>query len=126
MRCSIAHAPPTGSAGAYLKFGMHERPTVGVAVLLVPDARRVAVAAARVAVGCVGPVPARRPALEAALAGVPLAALAAGWAEAEGIAEGLDAVTDLHGSADYKRAMAGVFARRALALAARRSLGTAA
>jgi carbon-monoxide dehydrogenase medium subunit len=117
---------PGGAAGAYLKLSLHERPTVGVAALVVPDGRRRAVAEARVAIGCVGPVPARLPALEAALAGAPLAALEAGFPAANGAGDALDAVADLHGSADYKRAMAGVFARRALALAARRALAAAA
>ena len=114
--------PPPRAAGAYVKFGMHERPTVGVAVLLVPDERRAAVAEARVAVGCVGPVAARLPALESALAGARLGDLEAGWPQAARAGEALDAVSDLHGSADYKRAMAGVFVGRALALAARRAL----
>jgi len=112
--------PPARAAGAYLKFGMHERPTVGVAVLLVPDERRAAVAEARVAVGCVGPVATRLPALESALAGARLGDLEAGWPDAARAGEALDAVSDLHGSADYKRAMAGVFVGRALTLAARR------
>jgi carbon-monoxide dehydrogenase medium subunit len=117
-------APPPGALGAYLKFGMHERPTVGVAVLLVPGPRG-AVREARVAVGCVGPVAARLAALEGAVAGVSLAALEAGWTPAERAGEGLDAVSDLHGSAAYKRAMAGVFVKRALALAARRARAAA-
>jgi carbon-monoxide dehydrogenase medium subunit len=115
-------APRARAGGAYLKFGMHERPTVGVAVLLAAGAGDV-VAEARVAVGCVGPVAARLDALEAALGGVALGALEAGWRAAESAGDGLDAVSDLHGSADYKRAMAGVFVKRALALAARRARG---
>lgn len=112
--------PPSGAAGAYLKFGMHERPTVGVAALLVTDTRG-GVAEARVAVGCVGPMAARLGALETALAGVSLSTLEAGWPPAERAGDELDAVSDLHGSADYKRAMAGVFVKRALVLAARRA-----
>lgn len=114
-------AAPPRSANAYVKFGMHERPTVGAAVLLVPDENGTTVAEARVSVGCVGPVPTRLPALEAQLAGVRLGVLESAWAPAERAGETLDAVSDLHGSADYKRAMAGVFVKRALALAARRA-----
>jgi carbon-monoxide dehydrogenase medium subunit len=114
-------AAPPRSVGAYLKFGMHERPTVGVAVLLVPNQNGTAVAEARVSVGCVGPVPTRLPALEAELTGVRLSLLESAWAPAGRAGETLDAVSDLHGSADYKRAMAGVFVKRALALAARRT-----
>jgi carbon-monoxide dehydrogenase medium subunit len=83
------------------------------------------VAEARIAVGCVGPVATRLDALEIALAGVSLATLEAGWPEAERAGDDLDAVSDLHGSADYKRAMAGVFAKRALALAAQRARAAA-
>ena len=90
-----------------------------------PDVARVAVAEARVAVGCVGPVAARLPEVERALSGLPLAALEAGWPSAETSGERLDAVGDLHGSAEYKRAMAGVFVKRALAQAARRARAAA-
>jgi len=119
-------APPPRSVGAYLKFGMHERPTVGVAVLLARDESSTTVAEARVSVGCVGPVPTRLPALEAQVAGVGLGVLESGWSPAERAGETLDAVSDLHGSADYKRAMAGMFVKRALALAARRTRALAA
>jgi aerobic carbon-monoxide dehydrogenase medium subunit len=112
--------PPPHAVGAYLKFGIHERPTVGVAALVIPDDAGASVHEARVAVGCVGPVATRLPDVERALRGVPLAGLEAGWARAEAAGAGLDAVSDLHGSATYKRAMAGVFVKRALAQAARR------
>jgi carbon-monoxide dehydrogenase medium subunit len=120
---------PAGAAGAYLKFGFHERPTVAVAALLVPEGA--SVRTARVAVGCIGPAPARLPALEARLAGAPLGALLAGLAASadaraasadarEGGLAGLDVVSDLHGSADYKREIAAVLVSRALATAAGR------
>jgi len=114
---------PEGAASAYLKFATHERPAVGVAVVLVPGAGG-RVAEARVSVGCVGPVATRRPALEGELAGASLASLAADWPPARRAGEGLDAVDDLHGSAEYKRHLAGVLVARGLALAARRA-GTA-
>ena len=112
--------PPPGAAGAYLKFGMHERPTVGVAVLLVPTPTGREVAEARVSVGCVGPVPARLHGLERELRGVPLGELQNGFAPALRAGDALDAVSDLHGSAEYKRALASVFVGRVLAAAARR------
>jgi carbon-monoxide dehydrogenase medium subunit len=113
--------PGPTAVGAYLKFGLHERPTVGVAVLLLATADGASVQEARVSVGCVGPVPTRLPALERELAGVSTASLAAGFAGASGVGAALDAVSDLHGSADYKRHLAGVFVKRALATAARRA-----
>jgi carbon-monoxide dehydrogenase medium subunit len=114
-------APPPRAVGAYLKFGFHERPTVGVAVLIVPSGG--AVAEARVAVGCIGPAPTRLAALERRLAGTALSALAAGIdARDAGFAD-LDVVSDLHGSAEYKREVAAVLAARALAAAANRVRG---
>jgi carbon-monoxide dehydrogenase medium subunit len=112
--------PSSATAGAYVKYGLHERPTLGVAVLLVL-ARDGRVASARVAVGCVGPVPVRLGTLERELAGAPLAALASGFAPARAAGAALDAVEDLHGSAAYKQHLVGVFVSRALAEAARRA-----
>ncbi len=114
--------PPGRAVGAYLKFGMHERPTVGVAALLLLAGDRPAIAEARVSVGCVGPVPARLPALERELAGASLRDVESGALPKTRAGIALDAVADLHGSADYKRHLASVFVARALATAARRAL----
>jgi CO/xanthine dehydrogenase FAD-binding subunit len=76
-----------------------------------------------VAVGCVAAVPVRLPALEQTLAGATLASLAAGVPAARAAGEGLDAVSDLHGSVEYKQHLVGVFVARALAEAARRATG---
>ena len=116
--------PPGPAVGAYMKYGFHERPTVGVAVLLRLDARRMTVAEARVAVGCVGPVPLRLGTVEAALAGAPLTALDRVASVTRDAAARLDAVSDLHGSAEYKRHLAAVFVARALTVAAGRADGT--
>ncbi len=113
--------PSAPAAAAYVKFGFHERPTIGIAVLLRLDATRQHVADARIAVGCVGPVPARLASVESAVLGVSRATLEHGFAGAAQAGEGLDAVSDLHGSADYKRHLVGVFVSRALATAARRA-----
>ncbi len=113
---------PSGGAAAYLKFGVYERPTLGVAAVLVLDAERRHVSEARLAVGCIGPRPQRLSHLEQRLRGVPVDELAAGRADLTG--SGMDAVgaaTDLHGSADYKLEMAQVFTRRALRVAAARA-----
>lgn len=115
---------PTGASATYLKFATHERPTVGVATVLVPGDNGT-VAEARVSVGCVGPVATRLPGLEGQLAGVSLGALARGFAPAVAAGADLDAVDDLHGAADYKRHLAGVVVKRALAVAARRASAAA-
>jgi carbon-monoxide dehydrogenase medium subunit len=122
VRC----APPAGAVAAYVKFGVHERPTLGVAVVLVlaggDGAARVA--GARIAIGCVNPRPARVPGAEARLRGCAVADLedVAGTV-AELVAASADPADDLHGSADYKRHLVAVFTRRAVRAAATRARG---
>jgi carbon-monoxide dehydrogenase medium subunit len=115
-------------AAAYVKFGVHERPTLGVAVALGLEPARGGsgprVATARVAVGCVSPRPTRARAAEARLQGVAVAELEdVAGAMAEAAAASVDPADDLYGSADYKREMVSVFARRALRVAAGRAGG---
>ena len=113
---------PAGTAGAYVKYGMHERPTLGVGVALTVEGTTVT--AARLAVGCVGPRPQRLADAEARLAGSSLADVER-RAEEVGAqaAAAVDGVSDLHGSAEYKRDMTRVFVRRALLVAAARAAG---
>jgi aerobic carbon-monoxide dehydrogenase medium subunit len=114
-----------GTAAAYVKFGLYERPTLGLAVALRLDGAGLArVAEARVAVGCVSPRPIRVPAAEARLAGTDLRNLEDTIEPAaELAAAAVDPADDLHGSADYKREMVAVFARRAFRIAAARARG---
>jgi aerobic carbon-monoxide dehydrogenase medium subunit len=120
---SVRLAPwPAGTAGAYVKYGLHERPTLGVAVALTVAGG--AVRSARIAVGCVGPRPQRLAGAEARLGGWSLADVERRAEEAGAeAAAAVDAVDDLHGSAEYKRDMARVFVRRALLVAAARAAG---
>lgn len=100
--------------GSYLKFGIHERPTLGVAVGVTLDRAHEGIEDVRIAVGCVGPAPVRMPEAEARLRGRALGeAGAALEAAAAAAGEATDAVDDLHGSAEYKQAMVKVFVRRA-------------
>src|SRR5262245_1320992 len=119
---------PRESAAAYVKFGLYERPTLGLAVTLRLEGPpcRARIAEARNAVGCVNPRPLRVPSAEARLAGVELRSLedAVGSA-ADAVASTIDPADDLHGSADYKREMAKVFTRRAVRIAAARARGAA-
>jgi len=116
-------------AAAYVKFGVHERPTLGIAVVLGVedrDGRAGAgrVADARIAIGCVNPRPARAPDAEARLRGCGVGDLEdVAGAVAERAAASADPADDLHGSADYKREMVAVFTRRALRAAAARARG---
>jgi len=117
---------PAATPAVYLKFGVHERPTLGVALALVLDASRARVSEARLAIGCVDPRPARVPSVEARLRGAAVAELEdAAVAAGDLAAAAVEPDDDLHGSADYKRAMVAVFVRRALRIAADRARGTA-
>jgi aerobic carbon-monoxide dehydrogenase medium subunit len=111
---------PAGTVGVYVKFGLHERPTLGVALTLTVDGDR-RVRAARLAVGCVSQRPHRIEAAERALVGRPLGD--SGDEFAALAAAAVDPVSDLHGGADYKRELTRVFARRALAAAVARAEG---
>jgi carbon-monoxide dehydrogenase medium subunit len=113
---------PARTVGAYVKFGLHERPTLGLALALTLD-QDDRVSAARLAVGCVSPAPHRVEAAERALVGQPLDALTDEFAGLAAAA--VDPVDDLHGGADYKRELTRVFARRALTAAVTRAEGRA-
>jgi carbon-monoxide dehydrogenase medium subunit len=111
------------TAAAYVKFGIHERPTLGIAVVLLLGTGT-EVADARVAIGCVNPRPARAHDAEARLRGVDAANIEDVLDDvADGAAAAADPADDLHGSADYKREMVAVFTRRALRAAAARARG---
>src|SRR5262245_20764912 len=114
---------PVRTVATYVKHGLHERPTLGIALALTLDADARTVLEARLAVGCVGPRP-ERLAIGAEVRGRALAdVLADGERRATAAAESVEPVDDLHGSADYKRDMTRVFVRRALAIAGARAAG---
>jgi carbon-monoxide dehydrogenase medium subunit len=110
-RIVVPSAKPTHRA-AYMKFQIHERPTLGLGLWLeTPDGGRT-FTAARVAVGCVCPFPTRVPAAEALLTG-PRAEIEKQLPEAATlIADHADLVDDHEGGAEYKRHLIGVFLRR--------------
>jgi aerobic carbon-monoxide dehydrogenase medium subunit len=87
-----------GLRGAYQKFQVTERPTIGVAVVEDPDSL-----ACRVVVGAVGEVPAVREFPSVAQVDV------------DAVIDSVDPVADLTGSVEYKRHVTGVFVRRAIA-----------
>ena len=120
---SVRLAPwPAGTVGVYVKYGMHERPTLGVGVALTVQGGRVS--HARLAIGCVGPRPQRLADGEARLGDCSLAEIERRAEEVgAAAAAAVDAVSDLHGSAEYKRDMTRVFVRRALVVAAARAAG---
>jgi len=129
---SVTLIPWAGdTAAAYVKFGVHERPTLAVATALRLDGTvgvgrngGERIVDARIAVGCVGPTPVRFAAAEARLKGASIAELEdAARAAADIAAAGVDPADDLYGSADYKREMVAVFVRRALRIAVARARG---
>ena len=97
---------------AYMKFQIHERPTLGLGLWLETPDRGRTFRMARVAVGCVCPFPSRALAAEALLTGS-RAEVEKRLPEAAAlIADGADLVDDHEGSAEYKRHLIGVFLRR--------------
>jgi carbon-monoxide dehydrogenase medium subunit len=97
---------------AYMKFQIHERPTLGLGLWLETQDRGRTFTSARVAVGCVCPFPSRASTAEELLTGsraevekrLPQAAAL--------IADGAELIDDHEGSAEYKRHLIDVFLRR--------------
>jgi aerobic carbon-monoxide dehydrogenase medium subunit len=110
-KISVPCAKPNHRAG-YMKFQVHERPTLGLALWLdTPDDGRTFISA-RVAVGCVCPFPTRGREAEKLLTG------SRGEVErrlsdaADAIADAADLVNDHEGGIEYKRHLIHVFLRR--------------
>jgi len=101
---------PTGRS-AYLKFGYLERPSVGVGLAFNLNGQ---VNSMRIAVGCAGPAPRRVEEAEALLEGKSREEAERNLAQAGAIAgRAAQAITDLHGSQDYKEHIVGVLLKRA-------------
>src|SRR2546428_3144575 len=110
-RIIVPSAKPNHRA-AYLKFQIHERPTLGLGLWLETPDRGRTFTAARVAVGCVCPFPSRASAAEELLTGS-RAEVEKRLPEAAAlIADGAELIDDHEGSAEYKRHLIGVFLRR--------------
>lgn len=108
-------AIPNGPV-VYRRFRHGERPSVNVAVVWALESNSRTIARARVRVGALGPRPQSLERVESVLNGAPVT-------EATRLIEtvlpetlgGLDVTCDRHGSADYKRHLAGVLLRRNVA-----------
>ncbi|MYC30887.1 MAG: xanthine dehydrogenase family protein subunit M [Chloroflexi bacterium] len=110
-------APPAaeGAGTAYMKFlprTADDYATVSVAAVLTPDEEGKC-GDVRIALGSVGLTPIRARAAEEALRGQPLTEKNIRAAVAT-VPDAVDPLDDHRGSADYKREMAEVFARRAI------------
>ncbi|PZC45054.1 MAG: carbon-monoxide dehydrogenase medium subunit [Chloroflexi bacterium] len=115
---------PEGSRHAYIKFGYHERPSLGLGLVARVD--NGTLADIRIAVGSVGPKPVRVRNAEERLRGASLADLfgntqSSALLDEAGrmMAEAAEPVTDLHGSAEYKEHLLRVFLEEALEEATR-------
>lgn len=101
---------PVGARAAYRAFGHLERPAVGVAAVAVPDAKGYAW---RFFAGAICGRPTPLTSLDQAMAGQPAAeALDSLERNAAAAVEQIEAYDDLRGSADYKRHLVTVLARR--------------
>ena len=98
---------------AYLKFQTHERPTLGLALVLDVDGNGRSITKARAAVGSVSPKPCRSDQADALLAGPRDKVEKQLDDAAKVLADAADPVDDLEGSAEYKRHLIGVYLRRA-------------
>lgn len=106
--------PPARSSVTYLKFGYLERPSVGVAIFLALDGEGKSIADVRIAVGCVGPAPRRIEEAEGILKGRSFDEASHLVTKAGEIASAASqAISDLHGSQDYKEHMVQVLLKRA-------------
>lgn len=107
---------PGNSAGAFIKFlprTADDYATVSAAVVVTLDKGSKVFEDVRIGLGSVGVIPIRAKAAEAVLRGQPVKA--EGLREAGEKAKGeVDPVSDIRGSAGYKKEMVGVFVRRAL------------
>lgn len=109
----VIPVPAERSGVCYMKFGYLERPSVGVAVALGLDADRHAVNDIRIAVGCAGPAPRRVQEAEELLKQTTLEEASRNLARAGEISGSASrAISDLHGSQDYKEHIVGVLLRR--------------
>ena len=108
----IVPSAKSNHRAAYMKFQIHERPTLGVGLWLETPDRGRTFRMARVAVGCVCPFPSRALAAEALLTGS-RAEVEKHLPEAAAlIADGADLVDDHEGTAEYKRHLIAVFLKR--------------
>lgn len=96
---------------AYVKFQLHERPTLSLALVLNLDGENIHKATA--VVGSVSTVPTQSDKANTLLAGAKSQVVKQLAEAAESLADAADPVDDLEGSAEYKRHLIGVFLKRA-------------
>jgi len=107
--------PAKSQRAAYVKFQLHERPTLGLALVLNVDGDKITTASA--VVGSVSAIPTQSDKANALLVGSKAQVEKQLPDAAEALAQAADPVDDLEGGAEYKRHLVGVFLKRAFAQA---------
>jgi aerobic carbon-monoxide dehydrogenase medium subunit len=107
--------PAKSQRAAYVKFQLHERPTLGLALVLDVDGDKLTTA--RAVVGSVSAIPTQSDKANALLVGSKAQVVKQLSDAAEILAHAADPVDDLEGSAEYKRHLIDVFLKRAFAQA---------
>jgi aerobic carbon-monoxide dehydrogenase medium subunit len=122
VREIVVKAPEKGSGGAYLAFKRSAPvyPTASAAVHLVMEGDLCKDAA--IVLGCVGLVPVKAKAAEEALRGKKIDEKAVN-SVIEAVRAAVDPQSDMRGSAEYKRSLAGGLVKRATVVAMRRARG---
>ena len=105
--------PGPSQRSAYLKFQVHERPLLGLALSLDLDDDGAQIREARCAVGCVSPTPCRSAAAESLIAGSADSLDGRLQEAADALADEAALTDDREGSAEYKRNLIGVLLGRA-------------
>lgn len=105
---------PPEQRAAYVKFQVHERPLLGLAVVMDTADGGAVVTRSRVAIGCLCPFPRRSAAAESMLTGTRQEVEAALDKAGDALADDAELIDDQEGGADYKRHLLGVFLRRAV------------
>ena len=110
----LVPTPAAESGVAYLKFGYLERPSVGVAVALQVSGGGKSVHDIKIAVGCAGPAPKRVPEAEEQIKRRSVDEAKVNILKAgETAGRAAQAISDLHGSQEYKEHIVGVLLKRA-------------
>ena len=116
---------PKASGIEYLRFSSSsvvDKPAAGVAVRLTLEPENEMIQLARVVLGCVGATPVRARRAEEILTGRRVS-LEAAVEAGKAASQECDPVSDLRGSAEYKRAIVGTLVRRAAVKAYERAVG---
>jgi carbon-monoxide dehydrogenase medium subunit len=99
---------------AYVKYQIHERPTLGLAIVMDTSDGGAEIVRSRVAIGCLCPFPRRSAAAEKLLSGSRTQVEESITKAADVLADDAELIDDHEGGADYKRHLLGVFLRRAV------------